>query len=185
MEKKIRCLKPEEIELYDGEYTINTKGELYSTKTKRYIKPWYLKNGYVQYNLSFRNKRYYHLAHRLVAKAFIPNPENKPQVNHINGIKTDNRVENLEWVTPSENEKHSYEKLGKKAPNCGKHLGKYAKKNFSKSIVQYDLNGNYINKFESMAQATKITNISQGNISECCNKKRRIAGGYIWKFSEV
>lgn len=185
MEKKIRSLKPEEIDIYDGEYTINANGELYSNKTKRYIKPWLLKNGYIQYNISFKNKRHYLLAHRLVAQAFIPNPENKPQVNHKDGNKQNNCVENLEWVTVSENEKHSYRKLGKKIPNHGKHLGEYAKKNFSKAIVQYDLNGNYVNKFVSMSQATKMTNINQGNISECCNKKRKIAGGYIWNFMEV
>lgn len=73
--------------------------------------------GYYSITFSKNHKWSKFQIHRLVAKAFIPNPENKPCVNHINGNKLDNKVENLEWCTYKENEKHSYEKLGKVSPN--------------------------------------------------------------------
>ena len=74
--------------------------------------------GYMSVCLCKDNKKKYFSVHRLVATAFIPNPKNKPEVNHKNGNRADNRVENLEWVTSSENEKHSYGTLGKRPTNC-------------------------------------------------------------------
>lgn len=87
-------------------YSIYDDGAVFNTKTLRFIKPQ--SNGrYNKVTLSINGKERQYLVHRLVATAFIPNPDNKPEVNHINGDRFDNRVENLEWVTASENQSHA------------------------------------------------------------------------------
>jgi len=118
----------------------------------------------------------------LVAIAFIPNPENKPTVNHKNGIKTDNRLENLEWNTYSENNKHAVDILHRKTPWTNVH----GKENpNSKPVIQYDKNRNKLNEFENAREASKITGASYKHISKCCNNKRNTTGGFIWQFKVI
>lgn len=102
---------------YEGRYLISDQGRLVSLwgRKCKFLTPSINKAGYIETCLAARNgKRKNEKWHRLVAVAFLPNLKNKKQVNHKNGIKTDNRVENLEWVTQSENIQHAIIVLGKK-----------------------------------------------------------------------
>ena len=111
--------------------------------------------------------------HRLVALAFIPNPLNLPQVNHKNGIRNDNRVENLEWCDNSYNIWHSYNILGHTNYN-------------ERAICQYTKQGEFVKEWESVVSAEQSTGISAGTIGEVCKKKahRKTAGGYLWRYKD-
>ena len=103
-----------DIEGYEGYYQVSNLGRIKSLKRPRIMKSHLNEaTGYIGQNLSNGQIKKYCLVHRLVAKAFIPNPENKNQINHKNGDKTDNNVTNLEWATQSENMKHSYKELNR------------------------------------------------------------------------
>lgn len=167
---------------YEGIYQVSNIGRVKSLKfgKERVLKPKIDMAGYLiisLYNDGIERKTT--SVHRLVCSAFLNNPENKRTVNHINGIKTDNRLENLEWLTYSENQRHAYNNGLRKGALTGK-FGKY--NHLSKPICQYSKNGEFINEFEGFMDAYRKTGINNGNINQCCKCNRNYAGGYIWKY---
>lgn len=134
--------------------------------------------GYKIVSLRKNKKGFTKKIHRLVAEAFIPNFNNLPQVNHIDGNKLNNTVQNLEWCDNTYNFYHSVE--NKLRENSFKALINANKKR-RKKVVQYDINGNFIKIYDSIISAQKETNIY--HISDCCLNKLKTAGGYIWKYS--
>lgn len=96
-----------DIKGYDGKYQVSSWGRIYNTKYGRFVAPEETRKGYLRVDLFDEGgNRKHHKVHRLVAKAFIVNPENKPQVNHKDGNKRNNSITNLEWVTNEENLAH-------------------------------------------------------------------------------
>lgn len=137
--------------------------------------------GYIQVHCSNRVIK----PHRLVALAYIPNPLNKPQVNHINGDKNDNSIGNLEWCTNLENMRHSWEiGLRNNSIKSGCYNYQYDKESVNcKKVIQMDLNGNEMQEFVSIAQACRAVNgKSYSNISKACKGNQKTAFGYKWKF---
>lgn len=104
-----------DIKEYEKYYKINEKGIVISKKTGRMLNPWLTSQGYMQIQLANPRKKFQ--VHRLIAMAFIPNPENKPCVNHINGKRSDNMISNLEWVTVKENNMRE-KRLPRRCPHC-------------------------------------------------------------------
>lgn len=154
-------------------YSVSSMGRIRNDITHKIRKQQIDSSGYPKLNFSGKQIS----VHRVVAKAFLPNPNKKPFINHINGIKNDNRVENLEWCTPKENTTHAINKLGWVTPLSGK-KGKNSK--FSKPIIQIDVNGNFINKFNGHHEASRITGISRYGISSCAQGKNASCHGTIW-----
>ena len=164
-------------------YIINKNGE------KQYFPGKYLiqrlNDGYLRVTLSKNNKQRTFRVNILVAKAFIPNPENKPEVNHIDGNKENNKVDNLEWNTRSENELHAYKNgLAKPSNKQKQAVAKYAKENYSKKVVQYSLNGEFIKEWNSMHDVWRELGIRPSYICRCCKGLRNQTYGYIWKYKQ-
>jgi hypothetical protein len=180
---------------YKGSYQVSNLGRVKSLDriTKRcdgnirhfrgrIIRQGGIKKGYNIVQLSEDGKVRGYAAHRLVAEAFIPNPESKKEINHKNGIKTDNRVENLEWSSRSENNLHAFRKLDKKAP----WTGKFGENNpHSKPIIQLTKDGEFLAEYVCAAEAVRKTGVHGGDISKCCSGKLNSAGGYKWQFKET
>lgn len=182
-----------DIKGYEGYYQISNFGNVKSLgiknknqyKSERIKKPMISNKGYYYVDLYLHEEKERMSIHRLVAEAFIPNPLNKPCVNHIDGNKKNNHINNLEWVTYKENTQHAWKnhlftKDGLEIR--GKKIGIKTKERCSKPICQLDLNGNIIIEYPSVTIATQITKIN--NIGAVARGVRNKAGGYKWKYKE-
>lgn len=149
-------------------YEVSNLGKVRNMKSGRVLKPYLNRNGYLGHCLCENNKIKYLYLHRIIAIAFIDNPEEKTCVNHIDENKLNNDLSNLEWCTVRENNIY------------GTRIKRIAEKHFEK-VIQLDLNDNILNVFKSMKQAEQETGVFASNISSCCNGKIKSAGGYKWR----
>lgn len=170
-----------DIKGYEGMYQISTLGRIKSFKCnrKRILKIGSNPLGYVIIGLWKDNKEKFYQVHRIVAETFIENVDNKKEVNHIDGNKRNNSIENLEWVTRSENMKHA---IKNKLLVIDRNKCKNKRK--MKSIQQLDLNGNLIKDWDSYIDIVNNLEKSGSHIYDCCLNKRKSAYGYRWKYKE-
>ena len=166
---------------FEGYYKINRLGEVLSCARVRsngngsYLQKQIVMRPYgrqyLRVALNMDGKRHETSIHSLLAIHFIPNPHNKPIINHKNGIKKDNSLENIEWATYAENNQHAHD--------TGLKVG-----HGRKGVIAYDLSGNEVARYVSALGASKSTGISRPNITRCIRGGRPTAGGFVWKFTD-
>ena len=174
-----------DIKNYEGEYQISNLGRVKSLdriirneglkgghkfyiKKEQLLNPTQHKHGYYQVGLNREHKKKMFLVHRLVAEAFCRNPNNYKEINHIDGNKTNNSAENLEWVNHSENMKHAYAN----ELNKGNH----------KKIAQFTLNNKKVDEFKSVLEASKKTGFCKQALSNAARGRYKTSYGYIWRY---
>ena len=152
-------------------YHISPQGEVFGPKGKLKLTP--NRFGYLTFSVGEKQasgkwKIKTKIVHRVVAENFISNPMGLREVNHINGDKSDNRVENLEWVTSSQNRTHAIQ-------NNLAHVG-------SRAVIQMSINGELIKEYESITEAAKSNDICVTGISSVANGRLETYKGFKWKF---
>lgn len=149
-------------------YYVKTDARIYSMITNRYLKPKKHKSGYLSIGLSNNGiKRDFYL-HVLVAQLYLTPDPYRQFVNHLNMVKTDNDIDNLEWCTASENIIHAIDN---------------SSFNHIKGVSQYTMDGIFIMSFASIRLANIVTDIDNSSIVRCCKGKAGHAGGYKWKYT--
>lgn len=158
---------------YEGAYEVSNMGNVRNSKTLRILKPSINHDGYRQVILYSNGRRSNKRVGRLVAEAFLPNPAGLPEVNHINGNKEDDNVNNLEWVTRSDNMRHAFS-TGLKHPSGGS----------NKRKVAQILGDEIIAIYNSLHEAADAIGVSGGykNICTCCKGRYKTAYGYKWQY---
>ena len=161
-------------------YTITDDGRVFSlnymhTGKKKELKPQKNINGYNRMELSIEGKKKKFMVHRLVALAFIPNPDNLPEVNHKDENKTNNMVGNLEWCSIKYNNTYGtrLERVSKIQLN---------RKDKSRPVKQFTKDGVFIKEYPSMHEVERQTGFYYSHIGKCCKGRYKQAYGYIWRY---
>ena len=175
------------------QYFVNERGNIYSSISQKYLKPNITAGGYCTVELFRGGKSKRLLVHRIVAAAFIPNPNNLPEVNHKDENPLNNSVSNLEWCDHKYNMNYGTLQQRKreilKEFYSSERIKETARKNgsiMSKPVLQFSRDGNFINRYNSAKEASKKTGANHSHILECCHGKRyKTVNGFIWKFEKV
>ena len=167
---------------YEGKYMVSNWGRVKSLNYRNTGKEGIMKlnknkDGYLQVQLHQDGKAKMYLVHQLVATAFIENPEGYTVVNHKDENPKNNNVDNLEWCSVLYNNTYNgrAKKIGEKLTNHPK---------MSKPIIGIDKRTGLILEFPSIMEASRQLGINSGHICECCNGKRKSAGGYVWQYAD-
>ena len=155
-----------DVQNYEGLYKVSNLGRILSVKKQLILKPKQSHHNYLRIQLYNKSKFKTFAIHRIVATAFIPNPNNYKEVNHLNENPSDNSVANLEWCS----RKHNV--------NYGARTTKTMK-----MVTQIDKNDNVVATYRSLSEASKKTNARQGAISNVCTGRAKTAGGSRWRFT--
>ena len=171
---------------YEGAYKISSCGNVRGFRYKGNFKPADNGFGYLTVCLTKNGKRKTQYVHRLVAEAFIPNPDHLPQVNHIDENKQNNKIENLEWCTAKQNTNHGTAPSRRLAKRNYKLIGdKVSKTKSSGEVLQFDLDGNFIARHQSPARASyAIKGKRNYNINRCLRGEANTAYGFLWRYAE-
>lgn len=169
------------------DYLIYDDGRIYSLKTNKFLKFNKSSNHYYSVELFNKNGSKRKLVHRLVALAFLPNPNNYPQVNHKDENPLNNNVDNLEWCTAKYNMNYGVGAITRHTKiDYSKEIFKItARKNGSvrsKKVLQFTKDNIFITAYKSIKDASRQTHVDNRHIASVCHGKRKSAGNYIWKF---
>lgn len=174
-----RSCKWKPVKQFPEVYIVSDDGRVFSKRTQKYLRPNTDKYGYLYYVLCVNGMRRTIKAHRLVADAFIPNPDMKPTVDHINADRKDNRASNLRWATHEEQWLNPHaiwqHRIGAKVA-ADKNKGIPSK--YRKKICAFPIDGAEALQFESLSEACRKLNLNQAHVSECANGKRNQVKGY-------
>lgn len=154
----------------------------YREVTEHILKPRISNRGYQRIPLRIYPKTYWFDVHRLIAKIFIPNPNNYPIINHRDNNPLNNNVDNLEWCTQSYNVKYAY-RYGNAKPTSGC-FKKGCIPHNRRKIKQYNKNMQLINSYISIKQASDYTHIARTSINNCLSNRSKTAGGFAWEYAD-